>query len=127
MFNEATVVGRIGKKDVKNTKTGASMCTLSIATRDKQKLEDGKHGTTWHFVNCFSKLGENVIQYCNVGDIVLAKGEIRITKMGEQTYYAIHANEVKFIQKGQQKEKEHPQYIQKTISFNDDLPDDIPF
>ena len=124
MFNEATIIGRIGKKDVKQTKNGTQMCTLSVATvktyKDSQGLNQKQ--TTWHYVNCFSKLGENIIKHCDVGDLILAKGEINLTKVGEQNYYAIHANEVKFIQKGQPKDKPAPQVKQQSMAWDDDIP-----
>lgn len=123
MFNEATIIGRIGKKEAKETQYQKKMCTLSIATKDKRK-KNGVNTTTWHYVNCYDKLAENVIQYCDVGDLVLVKGEIVITKTGEQNYYSIHGEQIKFLLKAQQKEKQET-VKPSSIEILDD--EDIPF
>lgn len=122
MINMAILLGRVGKKDVKTTKNGTSMVTLSLATTKNYTDSDGikQKQTTWHFINCFSRLADNINKYTEVGDLIHVTGEICLTKVNEQNYYSVHAQDIKFIQKGNQA-KEQTQ-VKITSDFNDDLP-----
>lgn len=108
----AILLGRVGKKDTKNLKNGGEITVLSIATSKKYKDALGQYQkqTTWHNVNCFSKLSEIATKYVHVGDLVFIQGEIQNKKIehGEgaaQYIYSLHANEIKFIPKGGKSEK----------------------
>lgn len=106
MYNCAHLLGRVGKKDVKAIKNGGNLTVLSLATTDRFKDSTGQpvEITTWHHISCFSKLGEVVNQYVQVGDIIFVQGKIQNKKIEQgnragQFFYSIHANDVKFIPK----------------------------
>lgn len=113
MINEATLIGRIGKKDSKTLKNGSEMALLSIATSRKWIDGNGQQqeNTTWHNVNFFNKLAEIVNKYAEVGGLVYIKGEINNKQItsGEregQWAYSITGNQIKLIPTGAKKDKE---------------------
>lgn len=85
MINRVTLLGRIGKKEYKQTKTGSCLCQLSIATEEKYLDSMGmqKKVTTWHNVNFFSKLAEIANNYTMVGDLIYIEGKISNKKIEE--------------------------------------------
>lgn len=133
MINIATILGRVGKKDMKQLKNGGDLTVLSIATSKRYKDATGQaqEQTTWHNVSCFSKLAEIASKYVHVGDLVFIQGEIQNKKIevGEkagQYMYSIHANDIKFIPKGGKSSGESRPPQTKENGF--DLPDDgVPF
>lgn len=107
MINHATLLGRVGRKDLRKIKSGGEMTTFSLATSRKHKDASGNftENTTWHNVCCFSKLAEIAQKYINVGDLVCVQGEIQYKKIetGEragQYSYSINASDIKFIPTG---------------------------
>jgi len=141
MINEAIIVGNVGKKDTKVLKNGGEITVLSIATSTKYKDSSGEkqERTTWHNVNCFSKLAEIAAKYVHVGDVLYIRGEINNKKIeqGEragQYMYSITAQDIKFLPGGKRKEsteskpsqEKKPAAKQYTSDY-DDLNDSIPF
>lgn len=113
MINYGTLLGRVGKKDTKTLRNGGEVTTLSIATSKKNKDSNGQYQehTTWHNVNCFSKLSEIANKYVHVGDLVFVQGEIQHKKIetgdrAGQYAYSIHANDIKFIPKGKSEQNQ---------------------
>ena len=111
MINMAMLLGRVGKKESKPLKNGGEIVILSVATSRKYKDSTGtaQEQTTWHNVNCFSKLADVVNRYVHVGDLVFVQGEIQNRKVesGEragQYMYSVQATEVKFLPKGQKQD-----------------------
>jgi single-strand DNA-binding protein len=134
MINVGTLLGRVGKKDSKTTKNGVNVTVLSIATSKKYKDSQGtaQEITTWHNVNCFSKLADVATKYVHVGDLIYVTGEIQNKKIesGEragQYMYSIHANDIKFIPKVKAhsgNKKPEKEEAKESENFEDD---DIPF
>lgn len=129
MINTAMLLGRVGKKDTKTLRSGGDVTVLSIATSRKYKDSTGQaqEQTTWHNVSCFSKLAEIANKYVNVGDLVFVQGEIQNKKIesGEragQYIYSVHANDIKFIPKGNKpsSEAKPAQKKQNGFDFQDD-------
>ena len=83
MINRVTLLGRIGKKEFKQTRTGSPLCHLSVATEEKYIDSTGnqKKDTTWHNVSFFSKLAEVAEKYTLVGDLVYIEGKISNRKI----------------------------------------------
>jgi single-strand DNA-binding protein len=83
MINRVTLLGRIGKKEFKQTRTGSPLCHLSIATEEKymDSIGSQKKVTTWHNVSFFSKLAEVADKYTLVGDLVYIEGKISNRKV----------------------------------------------
>lgn len=135
MINTAMLLGRVGKKDTKQLRNGGEVTVFSIATSKKYKDSQGQaqEQTTWHNVNCFSKLSEVASKYVHVGDLVFVQGEIQHKKIesGEragQYAYSVHANEIKFIPKGKSENQESKSAAKKSPQQQDYFEDDmIPF
>lgn len=147
MINEATLIGRIGKKDIRELKNGTEMATLYLATNRKWLDSSGvqQEQTVWHNVNFFNKLADIVKKYAHVGNLVYIKGEInhkQITK-GEregQWAYSITGSQLKLLPSGTKKAadnttNENPDHeavipsktTKKFVEDYDDLNDTIPF
>jgi single-strand DNA-binding protein len=114
MINMAMLLGRVGNKDTKTLRNGNEVTILSVATSKKFKDATGQvqEQTTWHNVNCFSKLCEIANKYVHVGDLVFVQGDIQNKKIeagdrAGQYVYSIHANAIKFIPKGNKSESEN--------------------
>lgn len=111
MINKATLVGRVGKKDVKTLSNGNQLTVISLATSRKYKDSSGEKQeiTTWHNINCFSKLAEIAEKYVHVGDLIYVEGEINNKKIesGERAgnwVYSLTASDIKFLLSGTKKE-----------------------
>lgn len=141
MINEAIIVGNVGKKDTKVLKNGTNITVISVATSTKYVDSSGEKQvrTTWHNVNCFSKLSEIAEKYVHVGDMLYIRGEIQNKKVeqGEragQYMYSITAQDLRFLGGGKKKEaappaaapERKPAQKQYTNDY-DDLNDQIPF
>jgi len=85
MINKATILGYVGKKDFKTTKTGTQLCQLSVATNKKYIDSQGykKNITTWHNINFFGRIAEVANKYALVGELVYIEGEINNKKIDE--------------------------------------------
>jgi len=80
-MNTITIVGNVGSDpELKYTKTGKPLVTMSIATTGKVKEETE---TTWHHVECWAELAENVAASILKGTRVIVMG--RIAKQDFQT------------------------------------------
>lgn len=106
MINKLTLLGRIGKKDYRTTKSGVTLCTLSIATNKRYLDGHGqkKQITNWHLVYFFDKLSEIVNKYAMVGNLVYVEGEINNRTIQEdgknKLLNLITANKIEFIPTG---------------------------
>jgi len=135
MINEAILVGHVGKKDTKTLNNGGEITVISIATTTKYKDSSGEKQvrTTWHNINCFSKLAEIAAKYVHVGDIIYVRGEINNKKIeqGEragQYIYSVTAQDIKFLPGGKKQTTESkPAQEKKKPSYNDFDDSEIPF
>ncbi len=139
MINEAILVGNVGKKDTKTLKNGTDITVLSIATSTKYMDSSGERQTrtTWHNINCFSKLSEIAAKYVHVGDLIYIRGEINNKKIeqGEragQYMYSVTAQDIRFLPGGKKKDADESKPAAKPAAKKyatdyDDLNDQIPF
>jgi len=139
MINEAILVGNVGKKETKTLKNGTDITVLSIATTTKFMDSSGEKQTrtTWHNINCFSKLSDIAAKYVHIGDLIYIRGEINNKKIesGEragQYIYSVTAQDIRFIQSAKKKDAESKLSQEKPVekkysSDYDDLNDSIPF
>ncbi len=103
MINKAILVGRVGHKEFKLTRTGTPMCQLSIATEEKylDSMGNQKKVTTWHNVNVYDKKAEATNKYAFVGDVIYIEGKINNNKIeqdGKSSFmYSVTAEKVKFL------------------------------
>lgn len=107
MINRVTLLGRIGKKDFKMTRTGAPLCQLSIATEEKwiDSMGGQKKETTWHNVSFFNKLAEIANTYTLVGDLTYIEGKISNRKIVDDNgvnrmVHSIIGSIIQFIPRG---------------------------
>lgn len=135
MINEAILVGHVGNKDTKTLKNGGEITVISLATSTKYKDSSGEKQvrTTWHNINCFSKLAEIAAKYVHVGDQIYVRGEINNKKVetGEragQYIYSVTAQDIKFMQSAKKKDSESkPSQEKKKATYNDFEDSEIPF
>lgn len=136
MINKAQLLGRIGKKDTKTTRNGTDMTILSIATGRKYIDSQGQkqEKTTWHNVQCFSKLAEIAQKYAHVGHLIYIEGEINNQKVVyenvEKWMYSVTASEIKLLpQPAKKKDNDaQPNQSENQNSWDDGLDDSsIPF
>jgi single-strand DNA-binding protein len=83
-MNEYILIGRVTQKP-KLSKTkleGIAVANLNIAVSKRIKQQDGSYKEQTDFIesNCWRNLAEYVANYVNIGDMVLVRGRIRITK-----------------------------------------------
>ncbi len=104
MINKVILLGRIGKKELKSSKGGASICKLSLATDRSYIDAQGKSTTktTWHNVNLFSKLGDLAMKNAEIGALMYVEGYIVNTKIQdpdgtEKWLHCVTADYIKFL------------------------------
>jgi single-strand DNA-binding protein len=114
MINKATLLGRIGKKEIKNTKNNEEMTLISVATNRKWIDSKGEvnNKTTWHNIVFFSKLAGIVKKYAQVGSLVYIEGEINNKKIesGEREgeyIYSVTGEKIQFIPSSKNESKEN--------------------
>lgn len=131
MIQEATLLGRVGKKDTRIVKDGTEMTTIYLATNRNWTDKGGvkQEQTVWHNVNFFNRLSDIVKRHAHVGNLVYIKGEINHKKIESgdkmgQWAYSVTANSIRLLpgnKKVEDVEKEQ------RLSLKDELDDDIPF
>lgn len=105
MINKVILVGNLGQDpELRSTQGGTSVCTLRLATTERQKDRDGNWAdhTEWHSVVTFGRTAENVNQYCRKGKQLYVEGKIRTRKWqdkeGKDRYTTeIVADDVRFL------------------------------
>jgi len=103
MINKAILVGRLGQDpELKYTPGGDAVCNISVATSRWKKSGEPPE-TTWHRVVCWSKLAENVAEYCRAGSTVYIEGRLKYnkyeTEKGTGLSVDIVADVVQFLDK----------------------------
>ena len=81
--NKAMLIGNLGADpELKHTNSGTAVATLSVATTDKRKDQNGdfQDQTEWHRVNVWSKVAENCAKYLKKGSKVYVEGKIQTRK-----------------------------------------------
>lgn len=77
MFNEVTLLGRLGQKpEIKTSSTGETKIVhVGLATEDLRQPKD-KRKTMWHRLTLFGRQAEVIHEYCDKGSLLLVKGRI---------------------------------------------------
>ena len=105
MINKVILVGNLGRDpETRATQGGASVCTLSVATSERQKDRDGNWSdhTEWHRVVVFGQTADACVRFLQKGRQVYVEGKLRTSKWqdkdGQDRYTTeIIAFEVKFL------------------------------
>ena len=78
-LNEVTLIGRIGADaEIKSTKNGTTMATMSVATSNVYKDSEGnrQEKTDWHKVTIWGSMADKLAPYLNKSTLVLVKGSM---------------------------------------------------
>lgn len=79
MVNKQILVGRVGRVDLKSTKTGTSVLEFSVATNEKWTDAKGQkqERVDWHNCVLFGKSADAVAKYMSKGIQVYVEGQTR--------------------------------------------------
>lgn len=104
-LNKVMLIGRLGRDpEVRNTQSGAVVCTLALATDESyvdgsgQKVEK----TEWHRIVAFSKLADVCQRFLHKGSLCYVEGQISSRKYTDQqgverTTTEVKAHRVEFL------------------------------
>ena len=100
--NKVILIGNLGADpELKHTKGGTSVCTLSLATAYKPK--DGEEATEWHRVVVWGKRADSCGRYLSKGRQVYIEGRLQTRKWDQDgvTRYTteVVAQQVTFLGK----------------------------
>ncbi|HEB69195.1 MAG TPA: single-stranded DNA-binding protein [Desulfobulbus sp.] len=87
MVNKVILIGNLGADpEVRFTQSGAAVATLSIATTEKWKGQDGQmqEQTEWHRVVVWQRLAEICRDYLSKGSRVYIEGKLQTRKWQDQ-------------------------------------------
>lgn len=106
--NKVFLLGNLGKDpELKQTPSGTSVCTFSLATTDRFKNKQGEQQdrTEWHNIVVWSKLAEVCGKYLHKGKQVYIEGRIQNRsyddKDGNKKYITeIVADQMQMLGKG---------------------------
>ncbi len=79
MLNKVILIGRLGADpEMRYLSDGTPVCTLSVATSEKWKDNNGewKEKTEWHKCQAWKKLAEICVKYLVKGSLVYCEGKI---------------------------------------------------
>lgn len=115
-LNQITLVGRIGQDAaLKQTQSGASFATFSVATQTLLKKQDGTwdHPTTWHSCVMWGKRAETLASHLKKGTTVIVTGSISYregtAKDGsKQRYVDINVDDVQLLADASKTERSVP-------------------
>ena len=109
--NKVILLGRLGQNpEVRQTQTGMTIATLSLATNEIVKEETQ---TEWHRVVVFGKAAETIQQYSKKGDQLFIEGRIRTSKWQDKdgnTKYSteVICNQFQFVGGGSNQNSNQP-------------------
>jgi single-strand DNA-binding protein len=102
-MNRVEFIGNLSKApDVKQTTSGKTVCSLTIAVNRRYKDADGKTTADFFSVQVWGKLAEVCARYLDKGSKVFISGELRNRSYeakdgSKRTVTEIIANEVEFL------------------------------
>lgn len=95
--NKAIILGNLGQDpELRYTTSGAAVCTLSIATTDVRKDQNGERqeNTEWHRVVVWNKQAENCAKYLAKGRSVFIEGKIQTRSWDDQNGQKKYSTEI---------------------------------
>ena len=102
-MNQVTIIGNLTKApDMRQTTSGKTVCSLTIAVNRRYKGADGKTTADFFSVQAWEKLAELCARYLDKGSKVFISGELRNRSYeakdgSKRTVTEIIANEVEFL------------------------------
>lgn len=107
-INKVIIMGVLGKDpDLRQTNSGKSVCSFSIATSDTWTDSQGERQerTEWHNCTAWGKTGELIAQYFGKGSRILVEGSLQTDKYKkdgiEQQRTQIRVDSFHFVDKKQ--------------------------
>lgn len=91
------ILGNLGQDpELRYTQSGTAVCTLSVATTDKRKDQDGNYQeqTEWHRVNVWKNIAENCAKYLKKGSKVYAEGKLSTRKWEDKNGVERYTTEI---------------------------------
>ncbi len=81
-MNKTILMGRLGRDpELKQARTGGSVLSISVATKDREKQGDQWQDVTdWHEVVLFGRQAEYLADKARKGDRVLIEGKSKVRK-----------------------------------------------
>jgi len=135
-LNMCQIIGNLGQDpEIRATKTGTTVCTLSVATTEFKKAKDGSKGekvTNWHRIVCWDKTADICAQYLRKGSKAYFQGPIRTREWqdehGQKRYTTeITANRMLLLDKKDDGAKEPFNSASSRSGDESSFLDDIPF
>ena len=137
MVNRVTLIGNLGRDPEVRQAGQTSVCTLSVATSERQKKGDQwEEVTEWHRVVVFGKSAENCGRYLAKGRTVYVDGRLRTNKWqdkdGKDRYTTeIIANDIRFLGGGDKSapasQEDRPHRDTRSQAAPPSADDDVPF
>lgn len=79
MINRVVLVGRLAQDpELKNTATGNSVCSFSVAVSSRTKNPDGTWGTIFVPCVCFQQTADNLVKRTKKGSMVGIEGRLNV-------------------------------------------------
>lgn len=128
MIARATILGNVGKKELKTMKDGGYILKMSVATKNKFLDSKGQQQeiVTWHNINFFSKLAETTNKFVDVGDLIYIEGDIRNNKIDDQKgtrwVYSVTGTNVKFLPQTKKKDQAPKDVEPPQMLIDNDIP-----
>lgn len=136
MFNQATIVARLGKDpELRYTQSSVAVCSFSAVTSESfTKDGEKRENNQWHNIVAWDKLGENCSKYLKKGSLVFVQGKIEYRQYTNKEGHKVNQTEiiaqtVRFLSpSGKKEEGAEPKSAPVTPQVADEMGwDDIPF
>lgn len=84
MFNQATIIGRLGKDpELRTLPNGRAVANFSLATTERWKDKesgDQREKTEWHNIAAYGRQGEILAEFTHKGDLLMVQGKLETRK-----------------------------------------------
>ena len=98
MINQVVIVGRLVKKPiVEENENGKKVCIITLAVPRDFKNDEGIYETDFIKCTLWNVIAENIVEYCNKGDLISVKGRLQCLSGNE---LQIIAEKISFISSG---------------------------
>ena len=125
MFQQVTILGRVGKIEQKG-----SVTKISLVVNSKYKGKDGNmvENSEWFDCVAFGRTGEVAMQYVGVGDMLFVTAEKSTNKVDDKYFTSFKIRELKMMPKSSSEGA--PPKSKPSKSYTAHVPDeseDMPF
>lgn len=99
-LNKVMIIGRLGQDpEVRNTQSGTSVATMSVATSERYKDKNGEQqeNTEWHRVVAWARLAEICRDYLKKGSLVYFEGTLQTRDWEDKDGVKRYTTEIKAL------------------------------